>query len=52
MKAVKHKKLLAARTKRNKKRKNTKLQTSHSTSRKAVVRARFKLRQTKGGKLV
>ena len=52
MKLVKHKKLLAIRKKRNKKRANIKLQTSHSTSRRSIIRASFKLRQTKGGKLV
>ncbi len=52
MKAVKHKKLLATRTKRNKKRRDIRLQTSHSTSRRSILRAKFKLRQTKGGKLV
>ena len=52
MKLVKHKKLLAIRKKRNKKRANIRLQTSHSTSRRSILRAKFKLRQTKGGKLV
>ena len=52
MKAVKHKKILATRTKRNKKRRDIRLQTSHSTSRRSILRTKFKLRQTKGGKLV
>ena len=42
MKLVKHKKLLAIRKKRNKKRDNIRLQTSHSTSRRSILRARLK----------
>ena len=44
MKAVKHKKLLAIRKKRNKKRRNIKLQNSHSTSRRSILRATLKAR--------
>ena len=42
MKLVKHKKLLAIRTKRNRNRRYIRLQNSISTSRRSIIRARLK----------
>ena len=44
MKLIKHKKLLAIRKKRNKKRANIKLENSISVSRKAIARASVRAR--------